>query len=46
MKLLLAAIYTNYRTSIVDDTGIEMLDTYTSGPVGNQLTLRFEKAAE
>ena len=44
MKLLLAALYTNYRTSIVDDTGIEMIDAYVSGPVSNQLTLRFERA--
>ena len=46
MKLLLAAIYTNYTTSIIDDTGIEMIDAYVSGPKGNQLTLRFEKASE
>jgi cytochrome P450 len=44
MKLLLAAIYTNYTTSIIDDTGIEMIDAYVSGPKGNQLTLRFERA--
>ena len=44
MKLLLAAIYTNYATSIIDDTGIEMIDAYVSGPKGNQLTLRFERA--
>lgn len=44
MKLLLAAIYTNYITTVVDDTGIEMIDAYVSGPKGNQLTLRFERA--
>ncbi len=43
MKLVLAAIYTNYTTSIVDDTGMEMIDAYVSGPKGNQLTLRFER---
>lgn len=44
MKLILAAIYTTYTTSIMDDTGIEMIDAYVSGPKGNQLTLRFERA--
>ena len=43
MKLILATIYTNYTTSIIDDTGIEMIDAYVSGPKSNQLTLRFEK---
>ena len=44
MKLVLATIYSNYTTQLVDATGIEMKDSYTSGPVGNQLTIRFEHA--
>lgn len=43
MKLLIAAIYTNYTTGVVDDAGMEQEDTYTAGPVGNKLILRFER---
>lgn len=43
IKLILAAIYTNYTTKIIDDEGIEQDDGYTVGPVGNKLILRFEK---
>ena len=43
MKLLVAAIYTNYTTSIVDDDGIEQADTFIAGPVGNKLVLRFHQ---
>ena len=44
MKLITAAIYTNYTTSIVDDEGIEQIDAYTAGPRANKLVLRFERA--
>jgi hypothetical protein len=43
MKLLVAAIYTNYTTKIVDDDGIEQIDSYTAGPRGEKLILRFER---
>ena len=43
MKLITAAIYTNYRTHIVDDEGIEQQDAYTASPKGNKLVLRFER---
>lgn len=43
IKLVLAAIYTNYTTKVIDDEGIEQDDGYTVGPVGNKLILRFEK---
>jgi hypothetical protein len=42
MKLIVAAIYSNYRTSIIDDEGIEAIDAYTTKPRSNQLILRFE----
>lgn len=45
MKLLVAAIYTNYTTSIVDDTGIEQNDGFIGGPKGNKLILKFERVA-
>lgn len=34
MKLVTAAIYTNFTTSIVDDSGIEQADGWTVGPKG------------
>lgn len=44
MKLIIAAIYTNYATEIVDDEGIEQADTYISRPIANKLILRFKHA--
>ncbi|KAF2841848.1 cytochrome P450 monooxygenase-like protein [Patellaria atrata CBS 101060] len=41
MKHILAAIYTNYTTSIVDDEGIEQADLYTAPPRGNKLIVKF-----
>ena len=43
MKLMAAAIYSNFTTHIVDDTGIEQGDGYTGRPKSEQLYLRFEK---
>lgn len=43
IKLVIAAVYSNFRTHIVDDEGIEQMDGYTSGPTSNKLFLRFEK---
>ncbi|KAH8666749.1 cytochrome P450 [Xylariales sp. PMI_506] len=43
MKLLIAAIYTNYTTHIVNDEGIEPTDGYTAHPTSGQLWLRFQK---
>lgn len=44
IKTLVAAIYSSFETFIVDDEGIEQSDTYISGPIGQKLILRFEKA--
>jgi hypothetical protein len=44
MKLLAAAIYSNYMTAVVDDSGIEQADAYTAGPVGMKLLLRFRRS--
>ena len=41
MKLVVAALYTNYVTEIVDDEGMEQADTFVAGPVGGKLVLRF-----
>lgn len=43
MKLITAAIYTNYTTHVVDDEGIEQKDAYTAPPEGNRLVLGFER---
>jgi len=44
LKLVVAAIYTNYTTMIVDDEDIEPMDGYLGGPKGNKLILNFMKA--
>jgi hypothetical protein len=44
MKLIVCAIYGNYRTEIVDDEGIEEIDAYTVRPTRNALDLKFVKA--
>ncbi|KAI8960456.1 cytochrome P450 [Daldinia sp. FL1419] len=43
MKLLVAAIYTNYTSHVVDDNGIEPTDAYTGHPKSNSLYLRYER---
>lgn len=43
LKLVVAAIYTNYTTKIIDDKGMEQLDAYSAGPKGDDLILQFEK---
>jgi len=43
MKLAIASIYSCFRTSIVNDDGIEEIDAYTVRPTSNQLHLRFER---
>ncbi|CAI7602830.1 unnamed protein product [Penicillium pancosmium] len=40
-KLVVAAIYSNFRTTIVDDDGIEAIDAYTVGPRAEKLILKF-----
>jgi hypothetical protein len=43
MKLVVVAVYSNYRTVIVDDEGIEQKDDFNARPVGGKLVLRFER---
>ncbi|KAI4603981.1 hypothetical protein KJ359_000103 [Pestalotiopsis sp. 9143b] len=43
MKLLVAAVYSNFATYIVNDDGIEPTDGYTAHPKSGQLWLRFER---
>ncbi|KAH8663873.1 cytochrome P450 family protein [Ilyonectria robusta] len=41
MKYMLAAIYANFKTTVVDDEGIEQEDAYTAKPLSERLVLRF-----
>lgn len=43
MKLVIAAIYSNYTTNIVNDDGIEAIDAYTVRPTSNKLVLNFQR---
>ncbi len=43
LKLVIAAIYTNYTTEIVDDEGMEQIDSFIAGPIGEKLILKFKK---
>ncbi|CAD6503788.1 BgTH12-05533 [Blumeria graminis f. sp. triticale] len=42
IKLIIAAVYTNFRTRIVDDEGIEQIDGHTCGPASGRLILELE----
>jgi hypothetical protein len=42
MKYIIAALYSNFSTSIVDDTGIEQTDAYTAPPISDKLLIRLE----
>jgi len=43
MKLIVAAVYTNFISHIANDDGIEQEDGFICGPKSNRLILRFEK---
>jgi len=45
MKYVVASIYTNFTTSVADDTGIEQGDGYTARPASDRLYLKFEAVA-
>jgi hypothetical protein len=45
MKYIVAALYSSYSTSIVDDTDIEQSDSYTAPPKSDKLMIRLEKLA-
>lgn len=42
MKAIIVAVYSNFVTSIIDDSGMEQQDAYVAGPVG-RLLLQFER---
>ncbi|OCK82314.1 cytochrome P450 monooxygenase-like protein [Lepidopterella palustris CBS 459.81] len=43
MKYIVAAIYSNFATSIVDDSGIEQEDAYTAPPKSDKLMIQLER---
>jgi hypothetical protein len=43
LKMVVAGIYTNFTTTIVDDEGIEQMDGYTVGPKSGRLLVQFNK---
>ncbi|KAF2849838.1 cytochrome P450 [Plenodomus tracheiphilus IPT5] len=45
MKYIVAALYSNYSTHIIDDTGIEQSDAYTAPPKSENLIIRLERVA-
>lgn len=44
MKFIVAAIYTDFKTTIVDDEGVEQMDMYTAPPKSGKLIIRLEHA--
>jgi hypothetical protein len=46
MKYIIAAIYSNWETVIVDDEGIEQKDIYTAPPKSGKLIIRLVPATE
>lgn len=43
MKYIVATIYSNYTTTIVDDADIEQVDAYTAPPKNEKLIIRLER---
>ena len=43
MKFVVAALYSNFMTTIVDDQGIEQSDAYTAPPKSDKLIIKLEK---
>jgi unspecific monooxygenase len=41
---VVAAVYTNFKTLIVNDDNMEAIDAYTVKPTGEKLILRFVPA--
>ncbi|OAQ97293.1 hypothetical protein LLEC1_00062 [Akanthomyces lecanii] len=46
LKTVLAVIYVNFTTTIVDDSGIEQTGGYSARPRADQLFLRFRRVSE
>ena len=42
MKYVVAAIYTNFTSEVVDAQGLELMDGWLSGPKVGKLMLKFQ----
>jgi hypothetical protein len=45
MKFIVAALYTDFKTTIVDDEGVEQVDLYTAFPKSGKLVIKLEHAS-
>lgn len=43
MKMILATLYADFETIIMDNGGMEQLDAIVAGPVGGKLLLKFNR---
>jgi hypothetical protein len=43
MKYIVATLYSNYSTTIIEDTGIEQSDSYTAPPKSDKLIIKLER---
>lgn len=43
MKYIIASIYTNWETVIVDDYGVEQKDIYTAPPKAGKLMIKLDQ---
>lgn len=46
LKVVVAGLYSGWRTYVVDDEGIEQVQAYVCLPRGRGLVIRVEEAAE
>lgn len=45
-KLVVAMVYTNFQTNVIDDEGIEQLDDIMGWPKGDHLVLGFSEVGK
>lgn len=43
MKHCIAAVYTNYKTTVVHAPDMELAEGFTAGPRGGQVELKFKR---
>ena len=43
MKLVIAAVYSNFRTEVTHHEGMQQTDTYIAVPAGGKCVLRFRR---
>lgn len=42
IKYVIASIYTNYTTSVVELGSMDLAEGYTAGPKGNKVVLKYQ----